>query len=258
MQASLTWPDETPPIPLAPNRDDSFGYRGNVVTLAPPYEGFVEVRAVDDRLRPPLGSIVVGDANASIIATLAELTVAAMQWPWVIPCVVIPPGEEAPDGRLMVITELRDRLVIVRRLGVSGSTSIPRVLDAIRRRGEPSPLVLARWVSKRIGAGELEPLLLAQFREALEGTSATESASVSTFCRYFARVGEYTARDWRALARFCAHAADRNAGKAGVRPSTRTLADYAKRYLGMVPRDVSVRIGWEWVMERALRLAGYV
>jgi len=137
---------------------------------------------------------------------------------------------------------------------------IPRILDAVRRRGAPNAQVLARWISRRVGMAELELLLRAQFREALEGSPATGTASVATFCRHFSRTGPYTPRHWRALARFCVSATCTQVTSAGARDrlSSRLLADYARKFLGMVPRELNARVGWEWVAESALRVAGYI
>jgi hypothetical protein len=209
---------------------------------------------------PPPGSIVVSTPNPSIIAALAELTIVVMEWPWVIPCVAVPSGEEILDGRLMMIPELRDRLAIVNVPSVGGPERISTVLQAVRLRDAPSAAVLARWIAKRLRVSDLEPLLVAQFCEALDGIPATHGASVSTFCRYFARFGVYTARDWRALARFCVHVSEPDAvgNRMHVRLSSRMVADYAKRYLGIAPRQIHQRVGWEWLAESALRFATYV
>ena len=243
--------DRLPADELAPRQ---------LMTLAPPYTEFSQSICRDPRMRPMPGSIVLGIGGASIIAALYELTVAAMEWPWVIPCLVANDGGDSLARLPMLIADLRDRLVIVKALPARGENRMTKILDAARRRPPPNAQVLARWISRRVGVSDLEPFLLAQFREALEGSPATTTASVATFCRHFARLGPYTPRHWRALARFCASATCTHVTSAGVRDrlSSRLLADHARKFLGMTPRELNARVGWEWVAEGALRVAGYI
>jgi hypothetical protein len=225
----------------------------------PPYLELAPVRTVGGRKSLPPVNIVLASAATSVIVALAALTVTVLEWPWVVPCVAVPAADETLDGPIMIVAELRDRLVLVKSLPARSPLHISDVLKVVRQRGTPNAIVLARWIAKRLRLNELEPLLIAQFREALDGVPATESASISTFCRHFARLGVFTARDWRALAQLCAHAATPpGLSCAHVRLSSRMVTAYTKKYVGMLPRDLGARIGWEWVAETALRLANYV
>jgi hypothetical protein len=46
------------------------------------------------------------------------------------------------------------------------------------------------------------------------------------------------------------------AGRAGV--EARTLRAWTRRYLGATLYEYRGRVGWEWILECALRTAGYV
>ena len=230
----------------------------SLTALAPPYDALTLLPLSDSTLPQP-GTIVVGSARPSIIAAFYELTVAAMEWPWVVPCLVMPATGESPGRFPMLITDLRERLAIA-RLTPNDAPRIAHILDAVRRRELPNAGLLAHWVARRLGAAELEPLLLAQFREALDGVRATDTASVATFCRHFARNGPYTPRHWRALARFCVCVAGFGATNAKPRAclASRLRADYARKFLGVTAGELPRRAGWEWVAECALRQAGYI
>jgi len=73
----------------------------------------------------------------------------------------------------------------------------------------------------------------------------------------FALYGRLTARDWRAIARL---AVDEASNGQAILPRLpfRSLMEYVRRYVRPTARTVADRVGWEWVMESALRSAGYV
>ena len=232
---------------------------GQAAVLPPPYRTLLppeSLRGVDDLL---LGSIAIGIGD-STIAVLAELTTVVQRWPWVVPCLAMPTGQEALEPLLMLVTELRARLAIARQgLGARGD-EFGHVLAAVRRRSFPAPRPLAEWIACRLGDRDLENPLCDQFGEALQGVPASASASISTFSRIFARHGRYTARDWRAIARLSVHAApgpERSVRSTATLP-LRTATLYTRKYLDVPYRVMAERLGWEWVVEAALRTGGYV
>jgi hypothetical protein len=226
--------------------------------FAPPYHS---VAAFADRAGAqelPFGSVLLAGDDA-IVLSLAGLTLACRRFPWAIPFLIVPPASLRLDAPVRVVSELRDRLVLG-SVPTGAATMAPgAVVSALRRRPFPGATGLARWVATRVGRGDLELLLVAQFREALDGIPASATASVSTFSRCFARLGPLTAHDWRALARLCAHGCylerDR---REHVSLTMRAAVEHAAKYLGMAYHEMVARTGWEWVLECALRRANYL
>jgi hypothetical protein len=205
-----------------------------------------------------LGSIVLAKGETTI-AVLAELTALSYRAPWVVPCLALPARQDALEPLLLLVTELRDRLTVLtpaRR----GGDEMADVVASVRRRAAPTPTVLARWVARRLRARELEAPLRHQFEEGLGGAPAHGGRSVASYSRLFSQYGRYTARDWRALARLCVHsvAGANQDRRSGVSLPLRTASHYATRYLRVPYHVMTERLGWEWVLEAALRAGRYV
>jgi hypothetical protein len=232
--------------------------RSELVALAPPYRTCGSIPSLERGESLPLGSVVLGSGDATI-AVLAELTALSYRSPWAIPCLAVPAREEILQPLLMLVTELRDRLVLVAR-GVPHAEDAAHVVACVRRRPAPRPAALARWVARRLRSRELEVPVRSQFEEGLGYQPTTSGLSVASYSRLFALYGQYTARDWRAVGRLALHAVLGQC--AGEQPSAalplRTATEYAKKYLGMSCHALAERLGWEWVLEAALRTAGYV
>jgi hypothetical protein len=232
--------------------------RSELVALAPPYRTCGSIWSLERGESLPLGSVVLGRGDATI-AVLAELTALSYRSPWAVPCLAVPAHEEILQPLLMLVTELRDRLVLVAR-DAAHSDETAQVVACVRRRPAPGPAALARWVARRLRSRELEAPLRSQFEEGLGFEPTTSGLSVASYSRLFALYGQYTARDWRAVGRLALHAA---AGPhAGEQPAAalpfRTATEYAKKYLGMSYHALAERLGWEWVLEASLRTGGYV
>ncbi len=234
-------------------------YGSQLVVLPPPYRIRVPLRSGEGGADLPLGSVVFGHGDAAI-AVLAELTAVSYRSPWAVPCLGLPAPQGQLEPLLMLVTELRDRLVVVNHSPTRGDVALAHVVRCVRNRGSPTSAALARWVARRLQQRELEAPLRHQFEEALEGTPADAGLSVASYSRLFAQYGRYTARDWRALGRLAAHAAsgclDERRTVSSI--SLRTVCDYARKYLGTPYSVMAERLGWEWVLEAALRTAGYV
>jgi len=232
--------------------------RSELVALAPPYRTCASISSLERGASLPLGSLVLGRGDTTI-AVLAELTALSYRSPWAIPCIAVPACEEILKPLLMLVTELRDRLVLVTR-------GVPRVDDAahmvacVRRRPAPRPAALARWVARRLRSRELEVPLRSQFEEGLGYQLTTSGLSVASYSRLFALYGPYTARDWRAVGRLALHAALGPCAEEEPPAALplRTATEHAKKYLGMSCHALAGWLGWEWVLEAALRTGGYV
>lgn len=86
---------------------------------------------------------------------------------------------------------------------------------------------------------------------------------MASYSRVFSRFGKLHAHDWRALHRLVLYLCHR--GRSGAqRPSSdppipaRAAARYAHHYLDMPLDRALANAGWEWALEQALRVAGYV
>jgi hypothetical protein len=203
--------------------------------------------------------IGVGDTTLAVLTALTQLTYTC---PWAIPCLTLPPTEEPVEPFFPLLTELRDRLVVVNcAQRFRPKRDVRKVVRCVANRPLPTPTSLALWATQRLGHPELQLPLRSQFEDALDSTRAREGPSVATYSRLFSRYGPYTARDWRAIARLCWHA---QAGTLGdddrqrARLPMRMASRYATKYLHLPYHAIGERLGWEWVLEAALRTAGYV
>src|SRR2546429_4099920 len=90
-----------------------------------------------------LGSLVLGRGDTTI-AVLAELTALSYRSPWAIPCLAVPAREEVLKPLLMLVTELRDRLLLVPR-GGAHAHGAAQLVAPVPRPPAPPPPPLARW-----------------------------------------------------------------------------------------------------------------
>ena len=90
--------------------------------------------------------------------------------------------------------------------------------------------------------------------------SSKSGLSVASYSRLFALYGPYTARDWRAVGRLALHAVLGPCAEEQPPAALplRTATEYAKKYLAMSCHALAGWLGWEWVLEAALRTGGYV
>lgn len=230
-----------------------------LMVLAPPYRTVVPLHGAGVT-ELPLGCLVLAQGNTTI-AALAELTALSHRAPWIVPSLALPAPDESAEP-LLLVTELRDRLIVLS--AARGGDDVAQLVAAVRRRPAPSPSMLARWVARRLSTRELEVPLRYQFEQSLDGIPADGARSVASYSRLFSRYGRYTARDWRALARLSAHVLSRTSedgersGDSRNRLPFRTASHHAARYLGVRYHVTAERLGWEWVLEAALRVGRYV
>lgn len=237
--------------------------------LAPPYTTSTVLPAaklVQHAVSPPpLGAIVCVRAS-DLLETLAPLIFIAREWPWVALAVRTERGNILARALLEASFAQPERLGICRAVpGMDTSRLVRETVVNIKRRECPTAQTLAEYVARRVGDARLNEALTAQFAMAIDGNAVDGRRSVSAYSRFFSSVGILTAHDWRAVARLTSHlarthhATDASApGRVQPLISSKTALRYARRYLKMSWYDASHLVGWEWVLERALRTGGYV
>jgi len=233
--------------------------------LAPPYDTLRPLPSTSQRdSAPPLGTIAHASGR-QVLGALASLTAIAHQFSWVALCISVAPDDASLEPCIELVSELRHRLAVVHGQGPMRRVRTSAIVDAVRRRPPPRPVAMAEYVSHRLGRPELWEPLATQFSEALEGIPATANASVATYSRLFARYGRFSARHWRALARLTRMLATRSPGAldphdAGSRSLVhyRTAVRHTRKFLDLSLSVATRWVGWEWVIERALRVGGYI
>jgi len=232
--------------------------------LQPPYRGLTAFDSlVGTQESPPLGAVLYVTAP-NTLAALANLVVATHRWPWIVPCVGLPPAEEQLEPLLDLVFELRPRLAVFKQREYQPSNIVDKLVAAVHQRPGPRASDLAAYISLRLGIGELREPLTEQFLRALD-SGLPSRRSLATYSRLFSRHGNYTARDWRAIARL-AHALNRASSCLHLGDPTdlrarlpmRTARWSARKYLALPWRVVKRLLGWEWVLESALRSACYL
>ena len=241
---------------LSPSADYVDNFDGQTRVLAPPYRVASPFDDASTASQLCLGAVLL-DRGHNPLISLARLTALIHQSPWLIPCVAISPEQGPLEPLLFLVSELRDRLAVVRLPHLAAEAGPSDVLDAVRDRKPPDAENLADWVGYRLKNRELRNALAAQFSDALGGPPASTFASAATFSRLLARYGRLPARDWRAIARLCVYCATSGQGSS-VTLSIRAARDYLKHYIRLPYHALADRVGWEWVLEGALRAHGYV
>lgn len=239
----------------------------SLAQLSPPYDAVRPCVSVQGGAAP-FGTIV-HVSGSSALAVIGGATLAVRSCPWVVPVLTLPRPEEALEPYVSFVPELRDRM------GMAISSDVARcgsaaVVKSARQRPRPGATALVGYVTQRTQASGLSELLLEQFGIALK-ESPGHTRSLATYSRTFARFGAFTAHHWRNLAALvvehcAAQAACAGCGGPAVEQRERfggslafRVADrYARAYLGLSFIDSLARVGWEWIVETALRRAGYL
>lgn len=215
--------------------------------IEPPY---VALRPVGTVV-PPLGSILLADLRLGM-ATVESAVAARSRAPWCPIAVVVPPQ----PSRLaeLALGQLPPHLVPVS--GQEGEGIDPEAIRrATERRPAPGAAELARYAALRIGGIGLAPVLETCFH--LDDpndepfSERMRPVPPSTVSRRLRASGPLTCHDWRNLARIVDWHCRTIEGPPG-------LAGWIRRYLDMASADVTLRAGWEWIVELALRRWGYV
>jgi hypothetical protein len=221
-----------------------------VYTLEPPYR---VCRPLGNRL-PELGAIVVGDVRLgrSPCDSLAAVIARA---PWCPSCALVPAS--MPARELIEVLDLLPRGCLKLSVENDSNPFDPgRYVAAIAGRPVPVSSEIAHYVGRRTSSGIVSPLLACFARNGVERTSR------SFLSRRLKAYPPYTAHDWTAIGTLIlilhsgGWAAGRLARENDLDP--RTLRSWAAKYLAMRWSAAEELVGWEGILEAALRQGGYV
>jgi hypothetical protein len=234
----------------------------DVALLVPPYKWGRPMFAQEQLA--PLGTIAVafGPDETRSLALLLRLIRAQ---PWLVPCIMTRRSSIVDALRDQFPQTLLNRFAIGCATGASVDAPVSRIVAAVRGRRGPTATDLTSYVVGRLGRDGIKEPLLEQFESANHGRAALKR-SAATYSRVFRTSGPYTARDWRAVAVLTTYLSDPAYGTGyrmrttigdGRACSRSTIYRYGRKYLREVPGS-SRLLGWEWILERALRCGGYV
>lgn len=236
------------------------GARARWAVVQSPYKDLTWRALADAQVDPALGSVSVA-IGSSPLEALAVLAVVRTRWPWVPGCLVLTATDSRTEDCARLIVPDPGALAYV-AIGANRPLLAQNVARAVAARPSPTPHQMATFVCLRLGQASLFDPLLDQF--SAEVNSAGCPRSTATYSRRFARHGPFTARDWRRiswLSHLLGSMGHRSDGPGSLDPlGERSLlaARLSERYLRVSSRTFWETIGWEWVLEGALRVAGYV
>lgn len=229
----------------------------DVKVLVPPY---ASIASVPRGAPPPLGTIVICHAVSPTVVA-GPFRVMLERAPWCAPCLVTGPTTGEPDV-LAAIHELPGQMAFVSAAPNDDDLLVERTLMAVGSREQPSGGRLAEYVMRRTGRTEFRAEL-AMLLARGTGPSLVKSLPVRTLRGRLRRFGRLTGHGWKTVGTLCRLGAivsddpvEFLAWRAGVEP--RTLRTWTRRFLDVTLQEFRKRVGWEWVLEGALRVAGYL
>lgn len=212
--------------------------------LLPPYQSLVPAEVG----YPALGTVRLVDSSspASVAADVRELAVVA---PWAIPCAVL--RSFTPDLLLDTVPERLLRRTAI--ISVSPPGAVPSsfgVIQAVMARPLPTARDVAGYVADRLDRDDAREALVS----AMEGEDASNRPA--TVWRVLDGLGRLKLHEWRRLLWLVELAAGAWVNRKGETDTSLTF--WMSVLLEQRPPGLRECLGWEWVVERALRIAGYV
>ncbi len=207
---------------------------------------------------PAMGALLIADLAPGIPA-LAEALASLRASPWC-PLVLL-----VPDRRVagQVLAGFEPVPGIFATLYPADRPALPlaqRSVAAVRRRPVPRLSILASWLEHRMGKPGVASALTACFH------CETTVQPGRTLTRRLQELGRLEVRDWRGLARLAQLLAagghwrpaslESTALEAGIDP--RTLRRWLRLATPLSWPEATRRPGWEWILESALRIGGYI
>ncbi len=224
--------------------------------LVPPYQDVKSVRAVvgTNKYRPELGSILYANGD-NVLRSLASLGLANTWWPWAVPCVVVQRSDGETESLIRLVAPEPTRLAIDRVDKPTARATPSAILRSVKGRRNPTSDVVTAFLKRRLGVNRLQAFASEQCHLALAEPPSPSPRSIASYSRTFADHGPFTACGWRAVARLAVHLA---AKTPQTWMSMQTLQRHSRKYLAMSVVEARRLFAWEWVLEQALRVGGYV
>jgi hypothetical protein len=218
----------------------------HLLCLEPPYAAVTWLREA-----PALGTILLVDGvDRHPLAEELRSVMAVAPW-----CPIGILTSSRHDTRKSVMSH---RVCCVPSFGDATDGGSAMILASVRRRTRPTPQHMADWVAMRAGMHALRPALADLFAAApgAHSSSAITRARSGEIAR---RLGGRSVREWQfavILADAAADASVRDRLFAPRNPLSIPARDTLAGLLGVTEQDFHSRLGWEWVLEAALRGAG--
>jgi hypothetical protein len=207
---------------------------------------------------PCVGALLLADLSGGIPA-LAEALEAHGNFPWC-PLVMIA-DRSIPAETLHTFEPIPGSWALLYASDYLHLPPARRARSAVQRRPIPSATTLALWVERRLALPSVASTLAACC-----GVGGDALRPPRTLTRRVQALGPLEVRDWRGLARLAqllaANPRDRcssleaTALGAGVDP--RTLRRWFRLATDLCWHQCTGWVGWEWVLESALRGFGYL
>ena len=201
-----------------------------------------------------LGAILVWHPSGEMLDADSPILALQAAQPWCPLAVVLRRPIESPR-RIELFRALRGQLAY---LPVAPRAPGPHEIVAAvaDRPAEGLDQSIADYVARRLGHGIAERVV----RVAVHGRNDA-AISYRTLCRRLAMLGSLGLTDWAIVARLARFSGIRSADPETVAgrygSEVRTLRAHCERYLGVSLAEYGERVGWEWVIEGALRHNGY-
>lgn len=223
--------------------------------LEPPYLELIPA----GQCQPGVGALLVADL-ASGIPTLASAVQEHRSALWC-PLVASLTDRRIPAACLSAFEAVPGAFAPLYPGDYPCLTLSARAARAVARRPTPRPTTIALWVEQRLGRPGTASTLSACF-----GAGCDALRPPRTLTRRVRALGPLEVRDWRGLARLVRIVTSRRppdhdsleiaAFAAGVDP--RSLRRWLRLATDLSWPDVMARVGWEWILELALRRGGYI
>jgi hypothetical protein len=223
--------------------------------LHPPYVSF----SCNATGIPTLGSVFTLEMSDAETA-LEEAILCQGRAPWC-PLVLVLSRMVLSAGIIELLTQLHGPLGFV-SVSQRGPPDINEVLNAVRDRPTPPLSTVFSYVADRLGNASLRDLLTESLALAAEPSGGPLPKNVRRVSRHVRALGPLGIPDWNRLSKLALLSGLKNvqveelARQQGVEP--RTFRAQVRRYTGVSPRSFREWVGWEWVIEAALRRWGYL
>jgi hypothetical protein len=204
--------------------------------------------------RPVLGAVLTADLDGGIPA-LADAVERQRAMPWC-PLVLRVPANHFPARAVAPFEPVPGAFALLYPGDFDWLPPAARLRRAVARRPVPPLAIIALWLEQRMGRPGLATTLGACF-----GASESQLRPPRTLTRRVRAIGPLEVRDWRGIARLAQLAVtpgpwrdaslETTALEAGIDP--RTLRRWLRLCTDLAWAEFVARVGWEWVLESALR-----